>query len=114
VQPKLLDHIIDMLAAPNTAKWRYAAVFQILSHLVSREPSAVAVVKANILNSVEKLLSSRPTDLYKHIFPILESLASHESTAMTVIHMLPLDLLGTLWWYVSLHVHISSEVYRLI
>ncbi|KAJ7226175.1 hypothetical protein C8J57DRAFT_1585978 [Mycena rebaudengoi] len=95
VQAKLLDHIVDMLEAPNTAKWRYPLIFQILSHLaLNDESGAVAVVEANVLNSAEKLLRSSPADLYQHVFPVLDSLASHESTAMAVFHILPFDLLG--------------------
>ncbi|KAJ7246023.1 hypothetical protein C8J57DRAFT_1241809 [Mycena rebaudengoi] len=47
----------------------------------------MAVLEANILTSVEKLLRSRPTDLYQHIFPMLASLASHKSTATAVLNM---------------------------
>ncbi|KAJ7276017.1 hypothetical protein C8J57DRAFT_1224155 [Mycena rebaudengoi] len=68
----------------------------ILSNLALHESSAVAIMEANVLNSVEKLLRSRPTDLYQHIFSMLKSLTSYESTAMAVVRMLPL-LLGTLW-----------------
>ncbi|KAJ7232576.1 hypothetical protein C8J57DRAFT_1578930, partial [Mycena rebaudengoi] len=101
VEAKLLDHISDMLKALNTPKWRYLLIFQILSHLVLHESSARVIVEQNVLNSMEKLLRSRPTDLYKHIFPILESLASHESTATAVLNMRLYDLLETLWQYVS-------------
>ncbi|KAJ7219655.1 hypothetical protein C8J57DRAFT_1732073, partial [Mycena rebaudengoi] len=106
-----LGRLVDMLKAPNTAKWRYPVILQTLSLLtLHNESSAVAVVEANILNSVEKLLGSRPTDLCQHIFQMLESLASHESTAKAIVHILPLDMLGTLWRYVSLQLHISSGV----
>ncbi|KAJ7232536.1 hypothetical protein C8J57DRAFT_1480642 [Mycena rebaudengoi] len=84
---KLLDHIVDMRKAPGTAKWRYPVIFQILSDLALHESRAVAIVEANILNSVEKLLRSRPTDLYKHIFPMLKRLVSCESTATAVLNM---------------------------
>ncbi|KAJ7266206.1 hypothetical protein C8J57DRAFT_1229605 [Mycena rebaudengoi] len=98
VEAKRLAHIVNMVEAPHTAKWRYAVIFQILSHLVRYdESSAVAVVEANILNSVEKLLRSRLTDLYEHIFSMLESLASHESIATAVLDMRLYDLLLTLW-----------------
>ncbi|KAJ7248777.1 hypothetical protein C8J57DRAFT_1724161, partial [Mycena rebaudengoi] len=115
VNAERLGRLVDMLKAPNTAKWRYPVILQTLSLLtLHNESSAVAVVEANILNSVEKLLGSRPTDLYQHIFQMLESLASHESTAKATVHILPLDMLGTLWRYVSLQLHISSGVYKLI
>ncbi|KAJ7232546.1 hypothetical protein C8J57DRAFT_1729831 [Mycena rebaudengoi] len=97
VEAKLLDQIVDMLKAPNTEKWRYQVIFQLLSHLALHESSAVAIVEANVLNSTEKLLNSCPTDLYKHIFPMLKSLASYESTAIAVIRILPLNRLGILW-----------------
>jgi hypothetical protein len=114
VEAKLLDHIVNMLEAPYTAKLRYLAIFQILSHLALHESGAVAIVEANILNSVEKLLRSRSIKTYPHLFPILENLVSYESTAMAVVQMVPLDLLATLWWYVSLHFHIFPKVYKLI
>ncbi|KAJ7276053.1 armadillo-type protein [Mycena rebaudengoi] len=98
VEAKLLDHIVDMLKAPNTAKWHYRMIFQIISHLVfHNESNAIAVVEANVLTSVEKLLRSRPTAPYRSIFRLLENLVSHEATAMAVVRMLPLDLLGTFW-----------------
>jgi hypothetical protein len=114
VEGKLLNHIADMLKAPNTGKWRYPVIFQILSHLALRGSSAVAIVGANVLNFIEKLLRSRPTDLYQHIFSMLENLASHESTAMAILHMIPLELFSTRLWYVSIDLHIFSEVYKLI
>jgi hypothetical protein len=113
VQAKLLDHIAEMLKAPNTPKWHYLMIFQILSNLVLHDAGAVAVVESNIPNSVEKFLRSCPPDLYKHIFPMLESLACCESTAMAVVHILPLDLLRTLWRYVFNDLRSSSEVYNL-
>ncbi|KAJ7267737.1 hypothetical protein C8J57DRAFT_1613773 [Mycena rebaudengoi] len=189
VQAKLLDHIVAVLKAPNTAEWRYPVIFQILFHLAlhdessevavveenrftnsssenvdsttlidpfaswlevlvttkllgaprkamaeaacgslvalvwslmehygyylavpisnSRqsqpeylalhEPNAVAVVEANVLTSVEKLLRSNSIDLYQHIFPMLVILASHECTATAVLGMRLYDLLVTLW-----------------
>ncbi|KAJ7275952.1 hypothetical protein C8J57DRAFT_1590226 [Mycena rebaudengoi] len=97
VEAKLLDHIADMLKAPNTPKWRYLLIFQMLSYRAPHESSARVMMEQNVPNSMKKLLRSRPTDLYPYIFPILENLASHESTAMAVIRMLPFDLLGTLW-----------------
>ncbi|KAJ7243483.1 hypothetical protein C8J57DRAFT_1725998, partial [Mycena rebaudengoi] len=98
VEVKLLVHLVDMLEAPKTAKWRYPVIFQTLSHLaLYDECSAVAIVEANVLNSVQQLLRSCPTDLYQHIFQMLESLGSYESTAMAVARILPLDLLGTFW-----------------
>ncbi|KAJ7254609.1 armadillo-type protein [Mycena rebaudengoi] len=99
VETKLLDHIADMLKAPNTPKWRYPAIFQILSHLelYDREPSAIAAMEENIINSIENLLRSLNTDLRRPIFSILESLASYEPTAMGVVRMIPFDLLGALW-----------------
>ncbi|KAJ7276019.1 hypothetical protein C8J57DRAFT_1312129 [Mycena rebaudengoi] len=86
-----------MLDAPSTPKWCYMVIFQILSHLARYESSAVAVVEANVLNSVEKFLRSRPTDLYEHIFPMLGSLLFHESTATSVLDMCLCDFLATLW-----------------
>ncbi|KAJ7232517.1 hypothetical protein C8J57DRAFT_1480634 [Mycena rebaudengoi] len=97
MEAKLLDHIVDMLKAPNMVKWRYPVIFQLLSHLALHESGAVAIVEANVLDSVEKLLKSRPTDLYEHIFPMLKSLASHESTVAAVLNMRLYDLLATLW-----------------
>ncbi|KAJ7256732.1 hypothetical protein C8J57DRAFT_1721450 [Mycena rebaudengoi] len=114
VEAKLLAHIVGMLNALRTSKWCYLAIFQILSNLVYHESVAVAVVEANILHSVVKLLRSRltvVTDLLQPILSMLQSLASHESTAMAVVHMLPLLQLGTLLPYVSTDLHISSEVY---
>ncbi|KAJ7232582.1 hypothetical protein C8J57DRAFT_1578934 [Mycena rebaudengoi] len=96
VEARLLTRIADMLEAPNTSEGHYPVIFQILSHLVLHESTAVAIVEANILNSAEKLLRSRPANLYQYIFPMLENLASHKSTAMAVVRMLPLDLLETL------------------
>ncbi|KAJ7246025.1 hypothetical protein C8J57DRAFT_1678739 [Mycena rebaudengoi] len=97
VEAKLLDHIVDMFEAPDTPEEHCSWIFQIVSNLVVRESSAVAVVEANIFKSVDKLLRSPPTDLHLHIYFILENLASHESTAMAVLRMLPFDLLETLW-----------------
>ncbi|KAJ7276023.1 hypothetical protein C8J57DRAFT_1224160 [Mycena rebaudengoi] len=91
VEARLLARIADMLEAPNTAEWRYLVIFQILSHLALHEASAVVIVEANILNNVKKILRSRPTNLYDHIFSMLERLVSHKST---VIRMIPYDLLG--------------------
>jgi hypothetical protein len=114
VEAKLLDHIMDMLKAPNTAEWHYRVIFQIISHLVfHNESNAIAVVEANVLTSVEKFLRSRPTAPHRSVFRLLENLVSHESTAMAVVRMLPLDLLGTLWRYVFIDLHSSSEVYTL-
>jgi hypothetical protein len=112
VEAKLLDHIVNMLEAPNIAKWCYPVIFQILSHLTLHEAGAVAVVEANIFNSVEELLRSCPTDLYQHIFSMLENLVSHESTAMAILHMIPLDLFPTRLRYISIDLHIFSEVYK--
>ncbi|KAJ7220956.1 hypothetical protein C8J57DRAFT_1731886 [Mycena rebaudengoi] len=92
VEAKLLDHVVDILEAPNTAKSRYPVIFERLSHLALHESTAIAIVEANVLNSVEKLLRSRPTDLYWHIFPMLKALASHEFTATALV-----TLLVTLW-----------------
>ncbi|KAJ7232535.1 hypothetical protein C8J57DRAFT_1250511 [Mycena rebaudengoi] len=61
-------------------KWRYPVIFQILSNLALHESGAVAIMEANVLNSMEKLLRSRPTDPYQHIFSMLKSLTSYEST----------------------------------
>jgi hypothetical protein len=97
VEAKLLDNIANRLEAPSTSNQRYLAMFRMLSHLARRESSAVAIVEANILNSMEKLLRSRRTGLYKHIFSMLESLVSRESTATAVLNMHPYDLLVTLW-----------------
>ncbi|KAJ7276056.1 hypothetical protein C8J57DRAFT_1224188 [Mycena rebaudengoi] len=74
-------------------------MFRMLSHLARCEPSAVAIVEVNILNLVEKLLRSYPLDLYEYIFPMLESLVSHKSTATTVLDMHLYDLLATLWGF---------------
>ncbi|KAJ7232523.1 hypothetical protein C8J57DRAFT_1729819, partial [Mycena rebaudengoi] len=87
-----------MFKDSSTATWRYPVIFQLISHLaLHNESSAVAIVEANILNSVKKLLRSRPTDLYEHIFRMLMNLAFHESTASAVLDMHLYDLLATLW-----------------
>jgi hypothetical protein len=113
MEAKLLDRLLDMIKDSSTPEQHYRWIFEIVSKLVRHEPTAVAVSEANTLHTVEKLLRSRPTDLYQYIFPMLENMASHESTAMAVVRMLPLDLLGTLWRYVSIDLHSSSEVYNL-
>ncbi|KAJ7276002.1 hypothetical protein C8J57DRAFT_1590312 [Mycena rebaudengoi] len=115
VEAKLLDHIVDMLKASNMAKWHYLVIFQILSHLAfHNESNAIAVVEANVLTSVEKLLRSRPTELYRHIFPMLVSIASHESTATAVLNMRLYNLLATLWQYVSYPFSIIPEFFNVI
>ncbi|KAJ7275989.1 hypothetical protein C8J57DRAFT_1224131 [Mycena rebaudengoi] len=53
------------------------------------------IMEQNVLNFVKELLGSRPTNLYQNIFSMLENLASHESTAMAILHMIPLDLFST-------------------
>ncbi|KAJ7253803.1 hypothetical protein C8J57DRAFT_1237060 [Mycena rebaudengoi] len=95
VEEKLLTHLADMLEAPDTPEWRLPVGVQILSNLALHEPTAVTIVEANTLNSVEKLLRSCPADLYQHIFSMLKNLASHELTAMAIIHMILLDLFST-------------------
>jgi hypothetical protein len=105
-----LDLLVDMLKDPNTAKQCYPLIFQTLSHLTfHNQSSAVAIVEADVLTFVEKLLRTRAIDLYQHIFPMLASLSSHESTAMAVVRMLPLDLLGTSLRCVSIHLHILQR-----
>ncbi|KAJ7232524.1 hypothetical protein C8J57DRAFT_172525 [Mycena rebaudengoi] len=113
IEAKLLDRLSDTLQDSSTLESNQWCILRIISKLASHESTAVAIVEANILNSVEKLLRSRHTDLYQYIFPMLENMASHESTAMAVVHMLPLDLLGTLCRYVSIDFHSSSEAYNL-
>ncbi|KAJ7253879.1 hypothetical protein C8J57DRAFT_1237128 [Mycena rebaudengoi] len=71
IEAKLLDHIADMLNA-------------------QRQKNAIVV--ANILNSAEKLLRYLPPDLHWDIYLMMESLASHMSTATAVR-----TLLVTLW-----------------
>ncbi|KAJ7244529.1 hypothetical protein C8J57DRAFT_1476808 [Mycena rebaudengoi] len=93
----LLNAIAGMLEAPGSLEWPYSTAIEIISGLALHESSAVAVAEGNILNCVEKHLRSLPTYRYHPIFLILESLVSHESTAMSVIRVLPLDLLGTRW-----------------
>ncbi|KAJ7232496.1 hypothetical protein C8J57DRAFT_1250480 [Mycena rebaudengoi] len=93
VEARLLAHIADMLEAPNTSEGHYPVIFQILSHLALHESTAVAILEADTLNTLEKLKSS-PTDLTRHIFSILENLASHESTVMAVVSCSPLTCLG--------------------
>ncbi|KAJ7253800.1 hypothetical protein C8J57DRAFT_1518966 [Mycena rebaudengoi] len=97
VEAKLLDRLSDMFEDSFTPELHYRWISEIVSKLARHESTAVAVVKANILNSAEKLLKSCPAGLYESIFPILENLASHEATAMAVVRMLRLDLLGALW-----------------
>ncbi|KAJ7275976.1 hypothetical protein C8J57DRAFT_1224120 [Mycena rebaudengoi] len=97
VEAKLLDRLSDMLEDSSTLELHQRWILWIISNLASHESTAIAVVEASTLNTVEKRLRSCSADLYQYIFPMLESLASHESTAMAVVHMLPLDLLGTLW-----------------
>jgi hypothetical protein len=101
-EPERLKHIVEMLEAPVIPQWHCRVIFDILSHLTLHESSAVAIVEANGLNSVGKLLGSRPTNLYPHIFPMLEIFASYESTAMAIVRMIPFSLLGALWRYVSM------------
>jgi hypothetical protein len=113
VEAKLLDRLSDMLEDSSTLEFHQRWILWIISNLASHESTAIAVVEANTLNTVEKRLRSCSADLYQYIFPMLESLASHESTAMAVVHMLPLDLLGTLWRYVFIDLHSSSEVHNL-
>jgi hypothetical protein len=115
VEAKLLDHLGDMLKAQNTAKWRYPVIFQTLSHLtLYNESSAVAVVEASVLTSVEKLLRSHLIYLSWHIFPMLVSLASHESTATAVLNMRLYNLLASLWQYVSHPFSIIPEFFNVI
>jgi hypothetical protein len=97
VQAKLLDHLSDMLKDSSTTEWHYRWIIEIVSKLARHESTAGAVVEASILNSMEALLRSPPTGLHPHIYMMLENLAFHESTAMAVVRMVPLDLLGTLW-----------------
>ncbi|KAJ7232578.1 hypothetical protein C8J57DRAFT_172798 [Mycena rebaudengoi] len=97
VEAKLLDRLSDMLEDSSTLELHQLQILRIISNLASHESTAIAVVEANTLNTMEKLLISQSDDLYWRIFQILENLASHESTAMAVVRMLPLDLLGTLW-----------------
>ncbi|KAJ7202196.1 hypothetical protein C8J57DRAFT_1260393 [Mycena rebaudengoi] len=79
-EPERLKHIVEMLEAPVIPQWHCRCSGQ-----------------ANGLNSVGKLLGSRPTNLYPHIFPMLEIFASYESTAMALVRMIPFSLLGALW-----------------
>jgi hypothetical protein len=114
VEARLLAHIVDMLEAPNTSERYYQVILEILSDLALHESTAVAIVEANILNSVENHLRGRPTDPYQNIFRMLENLASHESTAMAVFRILPFDLLGACLRYVCVDLYICSEIYKLI
>jgi hypothetical protein len=68
VEARLLALIVDILKAPNFSERHYPVIFQILSHLALRKSTAVAIVEANMLNSVENHLRCRSTDLYKYIF----------------------------------------------
>jgi hypothetical protein len=97
VEAKLLHRLLDIFEDLSTTELRRLLILKIVSNLTLHESTAVAAGEVDILNYVEKLLRSRPTELYKHIFPLLQNLTSHESTAMAVIRMLPHDLLGTLW-----------------
>ncbi|KAJ7267721.1 hypothetical protein C8J57DRAFT_1613743 [Mycena rebaudengoi] len=101
---QLLERLLDMLEDSSTAEWHYPWILQIVSTMALHEPTAVAIVETNVLNSVEKLRRSRP-DLRRHIFSILEPLASHESTAMAVVRIFPLHLA----WDSSAH-HESSAI----
>jgi hypothetical protein len=112
VEAKLLARLLDMLNDSSTTERHYRWIIEIVSNLSRHESTAIAVVEANVPHLVEKLLRSWPTNLRWHIFSMLEHLVSHESTAMAVVRVLPFDLLGTLWWYISLDLHISSEVYK--
>ncbi|KAJ7236323.1 hypothetical protein C8J57DRAFT_1479216 [Mycena rebaudengoi] len=94
VEEKLLGRLLDMLKDSSTTE-RHYQIMEILSDLACHESTAVAVVKAGVLNYVEKLLKSPPTGLHLQIYLMLERLVSHESTAMAVLRLLPLDLLGT-------------------
>ncbi|KAJ7276042.1 hypothetical protein C8J57DRAFT_1224175 [Mycena rebaudengoi] len=121
IEAKLLDRLLDILKDSSAATWRYPVIFQMISDLALHEPTAVTVVEANIVNSAEKLLISRPTNLYEHILLMLESLVSHEST---VIHWRLRGLLVTLWKYlvhspfnatrpvIDMLAHIRVEMWR--
>jgi hypothetical protein len=114
VEAKLTDRLLNMLEDSSTSELHQLYIIRIISDLSRHESTAVAIAEANILNFVQKLLRSRSTDLYQHIFLVLENLAFHESTAMAVVRTLPLDLLGTRWWHVFIDLHISSEIDNLI
>jgi hypothetical protein len=103
-----------MLEDSSTLEVHQWWILRIILKLASHESTAIAVMKANTLNTVEKLLRCHPANLYWYIFLMVENLVSHKSTAMAVVHMLPLDLLGTLWRYIFIDLHIFSEVYKLI
>jgi hypothetical protein len=106
VEAKLLDHIVDMLKAPNTAESRYLVIFQILSHLALHESSAVAIVETNILKSIENIMRFRRSHLHWPLYSILSNLVSHESTVTAILDMC--HLLATLWRYVSLYIYIRG------
>jgi hypothetical protein len=108
VEAQLVDRLLDMLKDSSTTEQHYQWIIEIVSNL-TREPesTAAAVVEENILNSVDELLRSGPTHLYKHIFPMLERLAFHKSTVTGVLDMRLYDLLATLWRYVCIELHIS-------
>ncbi|KAJ7202195.1 hypothetical protein C8J57DRAFT_1543419 [Mycena rebaudengoi] len=73
LEAKLLGRLLGMLEDSSTAKSHQLYISRMVSNITLHESSAVAVVEANILNSVEILLRSRPTDMYWHIFPMLEN-----------------------------------------
>jgi hypothetical protein len=114
METKLLDCLSDMLEHSSTAEWRCPWIFRILSILASHESTAVAVAQANIFGCLEKRLRSPAVTLRPEICGILRNLASHTSTATAVLHMNLYDLLTTLWWYVSPHLSILPEVYKVI
>jgi hypothetical protein len=117
VEAKLLDRLSDMLEHSSTTEQSYW-IIEIVSHLARDKSTAIIVAEGNILNSLKKHLRSLPTDQYYQLMwkmtPILESLASHKSTAMAILHMIPLDLFSTRLRYVTIDLHIFSEVYKLI
>ncbi|KAJ7276054.1 hypothetical protein C8J57DRAFT_1590368 [Mycena rebaudengoi] len=115
VEAKLLDRLSDMLEEDSsTLESHHWWILGLVMKLARYESTAVVIAEAGILNYVEKLLRSQPAHPYWYILPMVESLASHESTAMAVVRRLPLYLLGDCLLYVSVDLHISSEIDKLI
>jgi hypothetical protein len=115
VEAKLLDRLSDMLEEDSsTLESHHWWILGLVMKLARHESTAVVIAEAGILNYVEKLLRSQPAHPYWYILPMVESLASHKSTVMAVVHRLPLYLLGDCLLYVSVDLHISSEIDKLI
>jgi hypothetical protein len=114
VEAKLLDRILDMLEDSSTAELYNQAIFEILFQLTLHESTAVAVVEADMLQYFEKRLRSPTATLRPEICWILRNLTSYSSTVTAVLDMGLYDVLATLWRYVSPHLSIFSEGFKVI